>query len=537
MLPREPQRENKRYEQKPNDKFLKENEDILKKYCEKIRGTEELTIIETGDPREVIEKDKKELEKKEKEVELDMEDLPKSIKDEDILELLAQMEIDEQAGESAKEKEQPLPTNPIGLQPMEEVIQENVPNSEMQVELSAEELSLRKEKEKQERLEQGLEYTFPVRNILTTSEDGIKDEYDLKYIKVRFIFDTNISLYVQFDMSLTQKESKTQEVINGIITDVLKKRIFSNTNYFIRIWNGNTYTYENIQNDVAWAKKCQGDDNMLISGSKQNTKIKKQITPENLVVQLTLQNTINKKRVDASNELDLLKQHHELQRDIETLRKRVRELPEVVFRGESSKDYRTSELPLILFIQLCGAEKYRENGAPYRKVEEYLKDFGKSAEELKTFFVLSDVLEPFQKQEACNLVDEYIIESRKENAPIFKQLNYDIMQGRGEKLVQKYQNELFKLERGIRGTEFVKEEIPKFELGMIIPRGSTRGVKEISLKIKCENWYQHQKIEELFTSRLVAITVHTDKYPISMVSMAEQRKRDFEEWKQTKKSN
>ena len=72
MLPREP---TKRYgkDKKVSSarEIYKEHEDLFKEYKVKYKDGQDITLIETRDPREVIEMERKETEKKEKELTID----------------------------------------------------------------------------------------------------------------------------------------------------------------------------------------------------------------------------------------------------------------------------------------------------------------------------------------------------------------------------------------------------------------------------------------------------------------------------------
>ena len=597
-----------------NKQFEKVNADILKNYHERIRGNEELTIIEVGDPRETIEKSKKEFEKGQKEIGLDEADLPKN---ETVLELLKQMELEE----NATEKEQPLPQEPIGLQPMEEVVQEVPPSTEKEI---AEPLSKMDEEfiEKTSKLEipvdsLKLEFNFPVKNVITTSGEGKMKENVIKYARVRFIFKDEVSITIELDTTYTSKPFQKEENVDGIIRKVTKQRVFGNTKYFIRIWHDDEF--ENLQNDVIWAKNHQSFQGELVSGSKQTVYIKKDISQKYKFIDFSIyiQNTINKKEVTDEASLELLNQLYNKVRFTDMIYRRGKDIDRMIQEKISIRGYISSEASLLNYIKMCIGDlgkKYKTVADYIAYLEEHrndeiyknfyenqgiedtegLSDLEWALETLKLLFNVSDDLNPLQKLEARNLVDEYKMENpgigqreidafdaeirkfesqirelkglegevreddfeeKEDDSPeiiemkqkyrefveglerkkqdIIRSKNYleyldkSAIMGQQDDFIRKQRNDIFKLEHAIQGT-VKSEQIHGFKVELKTYKDHNKEMLGVHFQFETEN--QKNKIEEIFNKKMVAIAIHTDKYPPNMQVLSDQRQKELEEY-------
>ena len=588
--------------------FEKENADILKNYHERIRGTEELTIIEIEDTREVIEKNKKQFEKKEKEIGLDKTDLPK---DEDVLELLNLMELEE----NAKEKEQPLPQEPIGLQPMEEVIQEVPSTTEKEIE---EPLGNMEEEIPGEIYPPILNFNFPLKNVISTSTEGMAKENVIKYVKVRFIFEDEVSIVIDLDTTYTSKQYKEQGVVNGIITYVTKQRVYGNTDYHIRIWHDNKF--ENLQKDLIWAKNHQSFQGELVSGSKQTVYIKKKISKKwrEIYFSAYVQNTIIKKQITDNVNLELLNQLYNKVLFTDMIYRRGKDIVRMIDEKTLTKGYISSEAPLLNYIRICISDPVYEIVADYISYIEDKRDdeaFKERYEELSgsdwAFEILKDIFEnsedlsPQQKIEARKLVDEYKMENlsirqgeinaleeeineygseilrrkginyeeikdneeeikkffeEEDDNPEISQMkqNYkeyierfeerkQIMekekerlnyvdqlaaQERQEEFLRKQRKDVSDLEYRIKGT--TASELFR---GFRVEIYTSRDGRKIGVGFKFENEEQKNKFEEIFNKKIIAITIHTDKFPPKMQPLSDQRQKELEEYFATRKKS
>lgn len=492
--PREPQKH--AFKSKEKREITPEMLELLHTYHERINNFEEVTIIELYDPRELVEVIKKEIGKKDMLTEMDLEDMPKQ---EEIEDLMKAFEMQERRGEIAEKKEEQFPSEPIGLAPMDEEYQILQKRSE---ELTEEEIQRRRIM----KLEEGIVYEFPLKTIVTTSSPVKKTQFDIRYVKVHFIFNGNVVLEVKLSTDL-----------------VARNKIFTIVDYCMRIWNNNMQQYEELQDDLARTRKYQTYANYeIVSNSTQKVKIYNLISSKKVFFNVCLENTIYKKKFENDNE-ELIEQYKSLLQESEIFTDRAEIIPRLAFEG-NWKGYKTSERPLFIYIQKSGANTIRANGNPYTTVQEYIEDFAKQMktttienvfQELKESFKNSD-LKPNEKIEAINLVDKYILEMQED---IIKDMDEKIMRNKEDQIFSRYKKALFAIEKqGNKSTSNTTKLI------LDVKVEDTK----VIIKIKCEDLEQQERLEELFKKELKAIILRTEEFP--RTPLVERRKQEYEKW-------
>ena len=96
-----------------------------------------------------------------------------------------------------------------------------------------------------------LELTFPIKGIVTTSDDKKKSKYDTGYTKIQFFFENDVSVQIIFETYYSFNEKK--------------KTIYENAKYQVRIHKGDKNRYINLENDTKWAKLHQDYESKMKS--------------------------------------------------------------------------------------------------------------------------------------------------------------------------------------------------------------------------------------------------------------------------------
>lgn len=433
MLPREP---TKRYgkDKKVSSarEIYKEHEDLFKEYKVKYKDGQDITLIETRDPREVIEMERKETEKKELTID----------------EIDAIFDDIEKREEMDKQEKAALPRETIGLTPMEEVIEGD----------TSEQKTIEIGQQSQEPVVQqyALELTFPIKGIVTTSDDKKKSKYDTGYTKIQFFFENDVSVQIIFETYYSFNEKK--------------KTIYENAKYQVRIHKGDKNRYINLENDTKWAKLHQDYESKMRSNNKTDLisyvthylTIQGTLKPTRVFFNATVKSTSKKKIVYTPyQKRKLISDYRDEQRKVEGLSKRGPDIMRIVFTGKSgdSLRYRSSEEELFEYLMICTDNMKRENDEPYMNIVQFIEDFIKtaapenaSAEELDEYynkktenFVAamnfiaglineSENLTPLQKIDAMNLWNEYLDETV--NIEYYKRINEKIVHNDVEPLLK-----------------------------------------------------------------------------------------------------
>ena len=527
MLPREP---TKRYgkDKKVSSarEIYKEHEDLFKEYKVKYKDGQDITLIETRDPREVIEMERKETEKKELTID----------------EIDAIFDDIEKREEMDKQEKAALPRETIGLTPMEEVIEGD----------TSEQKTIEIGQQSQEPVVQqyALELTFPIKGIVTTSDDKKKSKYDTGYTKIQFFFENDVSVQIIFETYYSFNEKK--------------KTIYENAKYQVRIHKGDKNRYINLENDTKWAKLHQDYESKMRSNNKTDLisyvthylTIQGTLKPTRVFFNATVKSTSKKKIVYTPyQKRKLISDYRDEQRKVEGLSKRGPDIMRIVFTGKSgdSLRYRSSEEELFEYLMICTDNMKRENDEPYMNIVQFIEDFIKtaapenaSAEELDEYynkktenFVAamnfiaglineSENLTPLQKIDAMNLWNEYLDETV--NIEYYKRINEKIVHNDVEPLLRECYGNIRKIEEQILSTEEVKDEndadVSVLELALV----TTVDGKHINVIINCDNSVQYGKLREIFNKRLRAILITTEPFSSTQLEMANQKKEERNEY-------
>lgn len=512
---------------------LQENPDILEKYHEKKPVSQELTIIEIRDPRESVEPEEKELVKKEKEI-IDTTDLPK---DEDLIGLIEQMDLQETHGEADKVEET---TNPVKMEIEEENVQKNEDHKGQAEELMDTEEELPKGVDELVELHEGLSYDFPVSKFITSSNTEVKTGTDLKYMRMRFVFKPDISLYIDCETHLTGKEIKVDEEVGGVLRSVTKQKVYANSEYRIREWNGKTHRYKDLQEDVEYVRRNRPiGERYVPTGSSPKVNLYKQVDFAKTHFRLEVTNTIFTKEVAEAEEeeVDPMNAYNVARYIYNKYQDKANDKPELeewLYIEDTFKGYYPYDQQLMKAIQETGEPAIRADGTPYTTTEQYLEDYEITIEQLRGIFTnywKEGNITTGRYQEVMEIMNNYIFD--KENEKQLTQFYLDMMVNDTSKL-SKMRRELASLEYSMQGEKnnitkpSLRIEVMLYQEGKKDTEDSYANVR-VAIIVHCESMEQHRKLEQLFEKELVAIIVRTSEYPPS--TLVEQRKKELAEWK------
>ena len=540
MLPREPtKRYGKDKKVSSAHEIYKEHEDLFKEYKVKYKDGQDITLIETRDPREVIEMERKETEKREKELAMDVEDTPINLTTDEIDAIFDDIEKRE---EIEKQENAALPQEPIGLTPMEEVVEGD----------TSEQKTIEIGQQPQEPAVQryALELTFPVKRIVTTSNDKKKSKYDTGYTKIQFIFENDISVQIIFETYYSFNEKKGT--------------IYENAKYQVRIHKDDMNRYINLENDTKWAKLHQDYESKMRSNNKTNLisyvthylMMQGTIKPTRVFLNATVKSTSKKKIVYTPyQKRKLISDYRDEQRKAEGLSKRGPDLIKIIFRGKAgdSLRYRSSEEELFEYLMICTDNMKRENGEPYVTIAQFIEDYiqisapeNASAEELAEYlskksenfiaamnFIASlindsEKLTPLQKIDAMNLWSEYLDETV--NIEYYKRINEKIAYDDVEPLLRECDRNIRNMEGQILSTEESKDGNDADVSVLEIAIATTVDGKYINVLIDCDNSVQYGKLKEIFNKRLRAILITTKPFSTTQQEMANKKKEERDEY-------
>lgn len=554
--PREPREHNVR---KPNkltendEEFFKENEETIKKYNEKPKAGQDLTILEVKDIRETVEVEQKEIIKKQKEV-TDHTDLPSD----DLIEQVL-MEIEKEEGEETVQGEV-VETQPMQIEGEEEVAEEDE--------------AVRNARE----LEEGFTVEYLVKNFITTSNEEPKDTVDLKYMNIRLVFDPNYSLYINSDTRLSGKTVKVQEEKNGILVNTEQLRVFTNSDYKITEFEGETRHRTELQEDFEFTRRTRPNEERYIpTGMSPKVSLFKRITFGNAKISLGVTNTIFGKSiiepdegVDPLDNYNMSRYYFYRYKDVIDRRNELNEWfhTNKTLRGFNQQlTTLTEELnkKKILFeeadrrvmtnIQDAGGSKNRENGEPYISTEQYLEDFGMDIDQFKNVYIENynnGILPENKYLEYIQAVDDYvtykneyesILEQYATENALEKQLRdhyLDVLDNDtgNYRFFNIKKNQMSQLERSLQG-EKIKITKPKFSIQIEVAYGGNIRVDPykympVKITIHGESIEQQRRLKEIFEKNLVAIIVRTSEYAPS--PLVEQRRKELAEWKAAKEA-
>lgn len=516
-----------------NKQTLQENTDILKKYHEKEPVSQELTIIEIRDPRESVEPEEKELVKKEKEI-VDTTDLPKN---EDLIGLIEQMELQETHGEADKVEE---PMNPVGMEIEEESVQKNEEHKGQEEQLMDTEEELPKGVDELVELHEGFSYDFPVSKFITTSNKEAKTGTDLKYMRMRFVFKPDISLYIDCETHLTGKEIKVDEEVDGVLRSVTKQKVYANSEYRIREWNGKTHRYKDLQEDVEYVRRNRPiGERYVPTGSSPKVNLYKQVDFGKTHFRLEVTNTIFTKEIGKvkRKEVDPMDAYNVARYIYNKYQDKANDKPELeewLYIEDTFKGYYPYDQQLMKAIQETGESAIRADGTPYTSTEQYLEDLGITIDQVRAVFTdewKEGNITTGRYQEIMEIMNNYIFD--KENEKQLTQFYLDMMVNDTSKL-SKMKRELTSLEYSMQGEKnnitkpSLRVEVMLYHQGEKDPEDPYANIR-VAIIVHCESMEQHRKLEQLFEKELVAIIVRTSEYPPS--TLVEQRKKELAEWK------
>ena len=367
--------------------FFKEHEETIKKYNEKPKAGQDLTILEIKDNREIVELEQKEIIKKEKEI-TDTTDLP-----DDLVEQVL-MEIEEE-----EKGEETIQGEVVESQPMQ---------IEGEEDGAEEDEAVRNARE----LEEGFTVDYLVKNFITTSSADAKDTVDLKYMNIRLVFDPNYSLYISSDTRLSGKTVKVQEEKDGILVNSDKLRVFTNSEYKITEFEGETRRRTEIQEDFEFTRRTRPNEERYIpTGMSPKVSLYKRVTFGRAKISLGVTNTIFGKSIVEPDEGDdpldkynmsryyLYRYKDVIDRRTElndwfhthnTLKGFNQQLTTLTEEFNKKKIlFEEADQQVMINIQNYGGNTKRENGEPYISTEQYLEDFGMNIDEFKDVYTKS----------------------------------------------------------------------------------------------------------------------------------------------------
>lgn len=532
--------------------FFKEHEETIKKYNEKPKAGQDLTILEIKDSREIVEVEQKEVIKKEKEI-TDTADLPDDL----VEQVLMKME--------EEEKEETVQGEVVESQPMQ---------IEGEEEVAEEDEAVRNARE----LEEGFTVEYLVKNFITTSSEDPKDTIDLKYMNIRLVFDPNYSLYISSDTRLSGKTVTVQEEKDGILVNRDKLRVFANSDYKITEFEGETRQRTELQEDFEFTRRTRPNEERYIpTGMSPKVSSFKRVTFGNAKFSLGVTNTILGKSIaepdegdDPMDKYNMSRYYFYRYKDVVDRRNELSDWYHThgTFQGfnqqlttlteEFNKKkllFKEADRQVMTNIQNNGGNVNRESGKPYTSTEQYLEDFGMDIDQLKNVYTEScksgilseniyrEYIEAIDtyvayKNEYESILDQYDTENALENQ--LRELYKDVLDNDtnyyGPFSIKKKQIE--QLERILRG-EKMKITKPKFSIQIEVAyAGSIRSdpykYMPVRITIHGESVEQQRRLQEIFEKKLVAIIVRTSEYAPS--PLVDQRRRDFADWKKAKEA-
>ena len=534
--------------------FFKEHEETIKKYNEKPKAGQDLTILEIKDSREIVEVEQKEVIKKEKEI-TDTADLPDDL----VEQVLMKME--------EEEKEETVQGEVVESQPMQ---------IEGEEEVAEEDEAVRNARE----LEEGFTVEYLVKNFITTSSEDPKDTIDLKYMNIRLVFDPNYSLYISSDTRLSGKTVTVQEEKDGILVNRDKLRVFANSDYKITEFEGETRHRTEIQEDFEFTRRTRPNEERYIpTGMSPKVSSFKHVIFGNAKFSLGVTNTILGKSITEPDEGDDPMDKYNMSRyyfyrykDVVDRRNELSDWFHThgTFRGfnqqlisfETQLDINGRALAeanqrLIKDIQVISKESaIRKDGTPYTSVEQYFEDFnGIDIDQFRDMCINSykqGRLSEEDYQEFLQAIDNYV---NAKNAYAVTFDNYTCEKNVEDNLIKCYidvvdnnsdQYDIFNeakkqigsFERAIKG-EKMKITKPKFSIQIEVTHGGNirsdpYKYMPVRITIHGESVEQQRRLQEIFNKKIVAIIVRTSEYAPS--PLVDQRRRDFADWKKAKEA-
>lgn len=533
------------------EEFFKEHEETIKKYNEKPKAGQDLTILEVKDIREIVELEQKEVIKKQKEV-TDNTDLPSDDLVEQVL-----MEMEQEEGEETVQGEV-VESQPMQIEGEEDVEEEDE--------------AARNARE----LEEGFTVEYLIKNFITTSNEDPKDTVDLKYMNIRLVFDPNYSLYISSDTRLSSKTIKVTEQINGALRDTEQLRVYTNSDYKITEFEGETRQRTDLQEDVEFTRRTRPDDVRCIpTGMSPKVSLFKRVTFGNAKFSLGVTNTIFGKSIAEPDEgddplvnynvsrylfyrcKDIVDHKKELNEWFHTKRTLLGFNPQITALMEEPKQrvlFKEADLRVMKNIQDAGGNENRKNGEPYTSTEQYLEDFGMDINQFKDVYAekykngeLSeddykkyiDDVDNYVKHKTLYdsiLEHEYEIALERQIVPHY----WDVIGNTDDyyEMFNSKKSQMLRLEKALQG-EKIKVTKPKFSIQIEVAYGGNIRVDPykympVRITIHGESVEQQRRLQEIFNKNLVAIIVRTSEYAPS--PLVEQRKREFAEWKAAKEA-
>ena len=443
-----------------DEKFFEEHKETIEKYNEKLKPGQDLTILEVKDSREIVELEPKEVIKKKKEI-TNSEDLPKGLvekklSDKLVEQILMEMDLEEEEvkeevkEEEVKEEEETTQGEVVESQPMQ---------IEGEEEAAEEDEAARNARE----LEEGFTVEYLVKNFITTSSEEPKQTVDLKYMNIRLVFDPDYSLYISSDTRLSSKTVDVQEVKNGSLVNNKQLRIFTNSDYKITGFEGETRQRKDLQEDLDYTRRTKPNEERYIpTGMSPKVSLFKHIKFGNAEISLGVTNTIFVKSIaeTGEGEKDPMDNYNDMRyyfykcKDVVDRRNELNKWFHTHnnFKGfneqlDSSKtQLNTNEVAfaeanqrLINDIQnISGESATRKDGTPYISVEQYLEDFGIKIDKLRDACVSNyeqGIFSEENYQEFLQAIENYV---KTKNDYIIAKNIYDYENIIEKKLLQCY---------------------------------------------------------------------------------------------------